>query len=605
MTYLATTALTSLWDTTGDVLLLGSWCLSYDRREEWQHLHYSRAPNPWEDREAVYEASAYCEATVDRFLLALAPWLDDVHGERHDERYWRILLRPWLTYYVHGVYERYVSLRQAAARYAGLWTHVLEESCYRTPVDTPHATSLLSGEDADWFNFQVCSQIVKASPKWDVSPVEISPAGWPWSATSVAPVAAAALRRRAKAATARLFRLAMGVLRPRVMLGEVQLCRADLARLVMAMAFRGGAIPLARVPSVAAERDGALRKSLADLVADDEFSTVVSQTLPFNVPLIFLEGYPRFRGACLAAWPRRPAVCFSTLDWYFNEGFKFLAAHFAEQGTRLVGYQHGGAYRTSRSHPSGDHELRITDRWFSYGWDGADADAGRIQPLAHPRFRPLPQKRRDRDDANDLLLITVSYPRYPHRFETGPTGNFETFLDWRRRFVQALPPALRSRLVVRLQRPDFGWGQAARLVDACGPLRFDDDGRPLWRRLLSARLVVVDYYGTSFLEMLGGDVPSVIFWDDRLNEIRPDVDGDFARLREAGILWHSPERAAAKAQEVFESPRRWWDAAPTRLARRQFAVRYARYSDTWLREWTTALEREIEAARQPLTRSVR
>lgn len=596
--FLATTALTGTWDEHDEIVVLGPWCLRYARRGEWQHLRYRRAPNPWEDREAVYEASAYCDATADRFLRALAPWLDDVHGERHGTRYWRILLGPWLMYYVHGVYERYVSLREAATRYAVLRTHVLGDSCYRTPIDTPHATSLLAGEDADWFNLQVCSQILKATPRWDVGLEEISPAGWP-------PAAAPVVGGGARPLTACLLRVLARVARPRVMLGELQLRRADLARLVGAMAFRGRALPLARVPSVAAERNGALRKSLADLVADDEFSTVVSQTLPFNVPFIFLESYARFRAACLDAWKHRPDVCFSTLDWYFNEGFKFLAAHFAEQGTRLVGYQHGGAYGTNRRHPPGDHELEIADRWFSYGWDGAGAGAEKVQPLAHPRFRPLQVKRGGQDRGDDLLLMTVSYPRYPRRFETGPDGDFEGFLDWRRRFVQALPPELRSRLVVRLQRPDFGWDQAARLVDACGPLRFDDDGRPLRPWLRSARLVVIEYYGTSFLEMLGADVPSVFFWDDRVNEMRPDVDGDFERLRAAGILWHSPERAAAKAQEVFESPRRWWDAAPTRSARRQFAARYAHYSDAWLREWTTALGREIEAARHPMTRSVR
>jgi putative transferase (TIGR04331 family) len=95
--FLATTALSEFWDAGADkTLFLGRWCLRYDHQEDWSRLDYEVLPHPWDDREAMHEAAAYEEEIYENLLGALTKFLNEAHEENRSERYWRIILGPWL-----------------------------------------------------------------------------------------------------------------------------------------------------------------------------------------------------------------------------------------------------------------------------------------------------------------------------------------------------------------------------------------------------------------------------------------------------------------------------------------------------------------------------
>ena len=111
--FLATTALAEFWDTNDEIVFLGPWCLRYDRREDWEGLKYSVLQSPWTDQHQIRQAEAYCNDVIDHLLSELIPLLNQVHDTQHSHRYWRIILGPWLLYYVHALYDRYVHLKEA------------------------------------------------------------------------------------------------------------------------------------------------------------------------------------------------------------------------------------------------------------------------------------------------------------------------------------------------------------------------------------------------------------------------------------------------------------------------------------------------------------
>ena len=59
--FLATTALSEFWDPTEEMLCLGSWCLRYDRRAQWERLRYQVLPCPWDDRQRFYDAADFLD----------------------------------------------------------------------------------------------------------------------------------------------------------------------------------------------------------------------------------------------------------------------------------------------------------------------------------------------------------------------------------------------------------------------------------------------------------------------------------------------------------------------------------------------------------------
>lgn len=596
--FLATTALTEFWDTSDEILLVGPWCLRYDRKAEWENLRYSVLPSPWKDPGAVRDAEDYCSKVIDSLVIDLAMRLNWVHGVKYSQRYWRIILGPWLLHYVHCLYDRYISLRHAWKLYGRLNTVVLNPSSYKTPVDTLDFPRLAQNESADLFNLQICSQILRTVGYNEIILKEVNPPpeGRGERANPEDPYRTAwPLRRLVRwVAELALFRMTQ----PRVMLGGVGLNRRDLFRLVRAMAFRGWAAPLPQtIRCEVRDRNETMRGYLSDIPVTDEFTSVVIRTLSLNLPLVYLEGYADFRKACLKMWPYPPKVLVSS-DWYYNEVFKLLAAEFGERGSRLVSVQHGGGYGTSKVLPQERHELSITDRFLSFGW--SDGQGNRIvRPLPHPRFLPLATQDGQCGTASkDIVLVTTSHPRYPFRFESYPVGQFDVVLEWRRRFIQKLLPLHRAQLVVRLHPQDFGWCQEQRLVETCGPLRFCSTRSSISQLLGEIRLVVIEYHGTTFLEMLAANVPTILFWDPQHWEVRDEAAPYFEDLRKVGILWDSPEAAAAKVAEIYDDPSTWWQSEAAQEVRQRFVDRYALGRADWVDCWVKVLREEMALARE-------
>jgi len=500
-------------------------------------------------------------------------------------------------YYVHALYERYFSLKQALESRDRFSTSVLSLSDYCTPLDTQDFVSLAYGESADIFNLQLYSQVLRALRCDRVVLSDVAPSRERSMRGIVGRNTVGVSRgtnrlMKVMAGTASLILAQM--VKPKVMLDGLNMNCFHLLRLIRTMALRGWALPgPQRIKLEIQERDEAARKGIGSIPAWDEFSSVLIQTLPINFPQIYLESYADVRECCLNMWPRTPKVLVSSGGWYCNESFKFLAAEFGERGARLVGVQHGGGYGASKILPQEQFECSISDRWFSYGWNDLQRDS-KVKPLPHPRFAPLRTSQGSgSENQQNILLVATTHPRYSFRFESHPLNAFESVLNWRSRFVNRLYSNLRSKLIVRLHALDYGWCQAQRLYDACGTLRFDDRKKSFLNQLGQPKLLIIENLSTVCLEALAANVPTICFWNSKIYELRVEAEPHFDALRKVGILWDSPEAAAAKVAAIYEDPWAWWGSDAVQEARRRFVDRFAFGRKDWVNCWVKVLEEEM------------
>jgi putative transferase (TIGR04331 family) len=108
-----------------------------------------------------------------------------------------------------------------------------------------------------------------------------------------------------------------------------------------------------------------------------------------------------------------------------------------------------------------------------------------------------------------------------------------------------------------------------------------------------ARITVVDYPGTSFLEALVINVPTVLYWDHDIFLMRPEAEPYFQLLRDAGILYKDPISAAKKVNEIFDNPMEWWCSNTVQKARKVFCDRFAYARKDWLDIWAKELRKFI------------
>lgn len=590
--FLATTALTDYWDTDQELLFLGAWCLRYDRRNEWEGLKYQVMPCPWDDRKRFYDAAGYLEQLSEHMLERLTGYLNAVHGMSYSRRYWRVLIGEWLLYFAHVAYDRYVLLLEALKIYPNLETIVLDPQSYSTPHDTLETVRWLAD---DRYNLQIFSEMLGLIGYSFPTKVERRPSQ---RFTS---------RRSASSSLKRLLRrverlLGGGLGRTLGTKWEIALCDMYLpwrqvARIVLSSKFRALVLETRRNEWPFAIRDAGFddrRRGLVSIRASGPFEKIFVELLPQHFPTLWLESYRDARNSVRDKVPPVPSVIASAVGWNVNEPFKFVAAEAAEKGSRLVTIQHGGAYGVLRSVPTEKHELRVGDRYILWGW--ADTNLPCCLNLPSPQlsiFTKRAGRYADYRAKKLILYLATSDPRYLLRFQSMPVaGQWRDYFVSVLRFVSSVPDTVRPNLMMR-PHPDDYWNEIKPEISSRYPEVQWDDHRPLFQRLRTSRIVVVDHCLGVFLEVLAANVPTILFWDRHRWELREEAEPYFDELRKVGILWDSPEAAALKLAEVYDSVEGWWSDEVVQDARRRFADRYALARHDWVESWSQALKEEI------------
>jgi putative transferase (TIGR04331 family) len=214
-----------------------------------------------------------------------------------------------------------------------------------------------------------------------------------------------------------------------------------------------------------------------------------------------------------------------------------------------------------------------------------------VRPVPNPYVARLLDGHRG-GGAHVVVVESLTPPvSYPFRFSTVPLGN-QVYAEEQRLvdFVQALG---RVREHVVLKRFPSAASRAARrpeLEALPGP---PGRPRPATYWMCRARVAVVAYPDTPFIEAMVLGVPTIGLWDPALWEMRPDAVVQFDRLQELGVVHDDPVAAARQLDAIYDDPARWWHAQDVRDVRRAFLQRFAMPGD-WRAAWTRML-RELAA----------
>ncbi len=178
-------------------------------------------------------------------------------------------------------------------------------------------------------------------------------------------------------------------------------------------------------------------------------------------------------------------------------------------------------------------------------------------------------------------------------------GQWLGYLEDQFSFVEALTGDLRSSLLVRLYRTDYGWDQLERWSDRCPDVEIEEGYTPIRDLLLHTRVVLCTYNATTFLESFAMDIPTIMFWNPEHWELRQDAVLAFELLEDAGLLFRRPADAARKLSEVWDDVDGWWTSAPVRSARQQFCELYNWTSGDLVERVADALRRVVSAPPRP------
>jgi len=280
----------------------------------------------------------------------------------------------------------------------------------------------------------------------------------------------------------------------------------------------------------------------------NKFEEFVRKIIPTQLPIAYVEGHRELNEQINSRnWPKRPKLMWTSNSFFMDEMFKMWAADRVEEGVPLVIGQHGGHYGQGLFSFTEDHELKICDRYLSWGWSNGD---DKVLPVGTVK-RPI-RKKKNTYQHGTVLFIISGTSRYCGGIASMPIcRQWTDYMDDQIKFYKNLPTQISKKMVVRLYPHDYEWSQYDRWKDIFPESSIDHGNRTFNKALATAQLFVSGWNTTTYLESMISDVPTIVFWNPNYFELRKDAKIDFNELKNVGILHDCPISAAEHLEDIW------------------------------------------------------
>lgn len=588
--FLAATSLKSTWPAGGPDVFLGDWCFRYPEDEQLAR-HARIATYPWGPPQARIDGSEYCQALTRRIAVGLAPFFSALLDDELDQRCATLLLAPTVIMLTGTAYHQFLCLKTAREQFGALRSAGLR----REDFVVPKTNERLAGEYwSDGFQLQILSAI---APQLGIplilhSREELAVKPGDAAATDAA---SASPQMRRDLAGRWLRRIAKDVLRLASLQASCVMYRssfssAESLAVAALSGLRIAPLPLVRLdsvswPSPSAALRGKLAGQVAAILDATPFEKALGEILPALWPISLLEGIEKLKKVVAGRFPRRPKTISSAEGWACDDAFKLWCVQSIKRGSRLVSCQHGGCYGMRRPFSMGEQiEYAVVDKFIS--WGGSVPVRSCVTLPVPPHFLTG----RAQTDGGYLLYVGTAEPPWPVTLHYGLMGSmFPQYLERQIAFLRALPAGLRSRVLLRPSRDDLGWSIAQRLRHAIPDVAVDDFSRSFNERLSEAKVVVIDYFGSTFTQSMGSAIPTVLVWDPDAWIMNDVAKVSFDDLEAAGVYFRRTEPAAAAVARIWRDPQAWWEEPKVAGPVDKLLARFFHVDRNWVGPWRREL----------------
>ena len=577
--FLVTTANQRFWKKDEKILFLGGWCKTYKLKKVWSKLDYEVVPYHWDNRGQLYQDYLYQKEVYERYLEVLVNRLNELHGERHSLRYWRIIIGPWLHCFIAILFDRYISLKKASETYKITNTWIANTDLWEWV--SQDMTDFLKYFVGDEYNHMLYSRIIR---HLELAPYEIiDRAIVPQIETNVAK--ASSYQRNVKSIIKRMLSMISKFSNPSYFFIASYLGRYEQGKLEIALRQLPTFFSEINLPVV--EVDPKLRRGLSMKGARGEFESLLETFIPEQMPSAYVENYQEIQEMVYSHYPKKPKVIFTANAYCRNEMFKCWVADQVEHGVKFVVGQHGGHFGTGLWNWTEEHQINIADQFITWGW--TTPDEPKAQPLPAGRLFRIKRDLRPNFQGH-ILWVWCGLPRYSYWMCSMPVAaQFSNYLEDQICFVKKLSHDARRLLLLRYYPKDYGWGEVKKMRELNLGIQDYYGEQTMEDQLNQSRLFVGTYNATTYLESLVSDLPTILFWNPNHWELRPSAQSFFDKLRTAEILHDTPESAAQKVNAIYSDPVTWWKTPEVQDAKNHFCEQYAKSLPKWIKEWKAKL----------------
>jgi len=299
-----------------------------------------------------------------------------------------------------------------------------------------------------------------------------------------------------------------------------------------------------------------------------------------EIPYFFLEQYKFLKKIYNKLhYPKNPKLIFSS-NFMRDTLLSYYIGKKIDSGAKLIMGQHGGIYGTSLYSWFEKHELIISDKYLSWGWNDQKSKKKIIKAGILVKLEKVKWRKQNKN----ILVILKRRKKYLTSFVSGDsTESYFEYVNNYNNFLKKISKNFKSKLILRYPPTIKNIDEQ----DCCNIIgkdyKFYNKGN-MFKSMESSKLVVNTFDSTPFLIAMALNFPNIILWNLSTNPIKNK--NLFNKLYKAKILHYSPVSAAKFVNFLMErnEVENWWFNKKTQEIRNNFCNTYAKQNKNLLND---------------------
>ncbi len=559
------------FETEDNYIYLGNWC----NTNEYMFNSDNVVPYHWDDRDKLERDNKYINNLYEKILNELTIILNNHHKLKYSNEYWRLVVGYWLFCFLSSTFDKWETISKCFKTFNNInYTTKYKFGFRDIPISSTTREYINLSSDIKW-NHMLFNEIIEFIKKENKIKIEfkntdIKDHNFYFNYKIN-------YKNSLKGKLIELYNFFTSFLTEKNKVIIYKSYTGLLNEFKLNLNFR-------QLPIFINDKyfnnpiDKESRKNFRiNLKNNSLYEKFISEIIFNNIPKEFIEDFSEIESYISKLnLPKNPKVILSTTTLAKDNIFVRYCAKKKELGTKLIYCQHGGAYGQIKFSWAEDHEVRLSDKYLTWGWK--DQNNKKIQSFGILKNIDKFKFKKNNNKINNISYFLRSRPIFVHRIDSSSGSNqmskyYNTCLEF---FDIKQKLNLSPKIIPRFHEAMFGWNHVEiwkkRFKKFDMRYTYEESLNDVYRNY---DLIIYSYIGTGFLESLAVDKPFLLISSLSDWSLRENVRKDFEKLKEANIFFENNESAIRHLNSIIDNPMEWWDSNRIKDIKNDFKVKYA------------------------------
>lgn len=552
-----------------DKIYLGNWCF----KDKYLKTNETVVDYHWDDRNKLRKDYNYLDKLYESILNDLKNILNQFHKKNYSLNFYRILLGYWLHCYISSTYDRWENIKQAINQFPEIKSiDIYYDKKLIVSRNTREFMNLVS--DEKWNqnlyyqillflkkntnkDFKIESKLIDSSKKYYKN-----------------------YKINFKTKLLRvILNLYNTLLSPLLKRNNYVIYKTYISKLEELLIN----IKLFQLPNffpnteIVSKINLNLREGFSlNIDTKNDFERFINKNIFFNIPKEFLEDFEAIGKIIKSSkYPTSPKKIFTTRTLSNDNIFvRYIAEKKEHNKTEIILGQHGGAYGHFSFLWAEDHEIKISDKFLTWGWQ--KDNNSKVIPFSYIKSIKL-KNYKVQSKLKECTYFLRSRGKFPHRLDSSTGSNqmskyYNNCLDF---FKKLNNKKNYNEIYPRFHEAEFGWNHKYIWKNNLPGIEIKISSDEKMEEVFEKYdLLIFSYVATGFLECLFINKPFILI--SNLNEcpLRDKVKIDFEKLKNAKIFFENNEDAISHLNFLSNNLNNWWNSELVKKTRFDFAKKY-------------------------------